>query len=715
MISRFPATSASRPPRPSVAGTGRWIHRVIPPTWCGGPRLFALLMLAWAAMAGRADPAEPWVAHVDAMGNDASPGTAVEPFRSLARALEAAARRPPGPGTIRLRAGIYRIGETIPITAEHSGPTIGRLTIEGQPGTVLGGFLPVPAGAWSRPDPETLARLPEGARPHALALDLAMVGQGSPGEFSRRGFNAVEREKIAPWLLYAGERRLTLAQWPDDGTARPEAVIERGPTRDGEGSAQFYDHGGAFRFRHPRLSQWAAEKDLWLEGVLCQDWVWSFNRIDSIDPSTGAVRLAFGEVDGIRMEEWMHPWFRVVNALCEISRPGEYHLDAGAGRIIAWPSEPAEVWQENARLLRAEPPLVHIRGAADLIFAGLIFEGSRGHLLQADDTRDLAIDRCSFRHAAGYGAVLDGMRIAIRDCQFEDLGAGGLILSGGNEVKLENSGHRVEYCDFRRLAWWNRVFRPAIMLGGVGHHVHGCRFEDLPHMAIEVKGNNFIIEENLFRRVCTGFRDMGAIYLNLGENPLRRGTIVRANVFTDIGRQGGRRSAVYIDNGTNGVLVRDNLFDGIGGEAGDWTVMVHGGDHNTIEGNWFIDCPLPFHMNFFFNTWGKEMYPRVRESWEKQLSAPEAAARLAAYPELKDFLTTDRVTPGHNVFRNNRFRGREGDTPAFTVSGGPSERLQSSGNEEDHSPSLPPQAGIWDKVLRSSGPRDMGSKSTVTP
>lgn len=657
-----------------------------------------------ASMGPAAAAPDEWVVHVDALGNDASPGTATEPFRSLERALDAAAARPTGAGTIRMNAGNYRVGGTIVIQGKHCGPGRGKLVIRGEVGTVLSGFLPVPAGAYSLPDKAMLARLPEEARKHARVINLSMVGDGSPGEFSRRGFNAVEIEKIAPWLLYSQGRRLTLAQWPDEGTARPEAVVERGPTRDGEGGEDFYKRGGAFRFRHPRMPIWSAEKDLWLEGVLCQDWVWTFNRISGIDAAKAEIRLAYGEVDGIRMEEWMHPWFRITNALCEISRPGEYHIDTAKRRMVFWPPGPDKEWMENTRVLGAEPPLLHLRGAADMLIENVVFEGSRGHLLQGEGASGFEVSRCDFRDAAGYGAVVEGRAITFRDCRFEDLGAGGILLKGGDEVKLENSEHLVEHCAFRRLSWWNKVFRPAIMLEGVGHVVRGCLFEDLPHLAIEVKGNGFRIERNLFRRTCTDFRDMGAIYFNLGENPLRRGTVVRDNVFTDIGRHGGRRSAVYIDNGTNGVLVQGNLFERIGGEEGDWAVMIHGGDHNIVDGNGFSDCTLPLHVSFFFNTWGKDMYPRIRKQWEKLLSAPEAGARLNAYPELKDFLATDRVTPGNNTFRNNRFAYTGRQKVPFTVEGGPVERLQVSGNKEDPL-GAPSGRQVWDEVMKTSGPR----------
>ena len=667
-----------------------------------------------AAPGSAAESRDSWVVHVDARGNDASPGTAAEPFRSLARALRAAAERPKGNGIIHLNAGKHRIGKTVVIDGKLSGPERGKLTIRGEQGAVLSGFLPVPAAAFSRPEPATLARLPEDARAHARVIDLSAIGDGDPGELSRRGFNAVEIEKIAPWLLYCNGQRLTLSQWPDAGTARPEAVIERGPTRDGEGGPDFYKRGGAFRFRHARMEAWSREKDPWLEGVLCQDWVWTFNRIARIDVAKSEVRLAYGEVDGIRMEEWMHPWFKITNALCEISRPGEYHLDTAGKQMVFWPQGREEDWLNNTSVLAAKPPLLLVRGAEDLLIERVDFEGSRGHLLQAEGVERLVFSRCGFRDAAGYGAVVDGQAITFRDCHFEDLGAGGILLRGGDETSLKSSEHLLEHCSFRRLSWWNKVFRPAVMLEGTGHVIRACLFEDLPHLAIEVKGNNFLIERNLFRRNCLEFRDMGAVYFNLGENPLRRGTVVRENVFTDIGRQGGRRSAVYIDNGTNGVLVQRNYFDRIGGQEGDWTVMIHGGDHNIVEGNSFVDCILPLHVNFFFNTWGKEMYPGIRMDWEKILSAPEAAPRIAAYPELKDFLSTDRVTPGNNIFRNNRFSHGGDDRDSFTVGGGPQDRLKVSGNERDPLGTVSGSQVVAD-VSRDAGPRPMGSNSAVTP
>ena len=414
----------------------------------------------------------------------------------------------------------------------------------------------------------------------------------------------------------------------------------------------------------------------WLDGILSQDWVWSFNKVQSIDPAAGTLTLRYGEVNGLMLEDWLHPGFHATNAICEITVPGEYHLDTNRRHILFLPPEPGDSWKTSARLLHAPGPLLDIKDASGLTISNLALEGSRGPLVHATGIDNLTLSRLAFRHAAGLGISIAGANASITDSTFIGLGAGGIHLTGGDEATLKPSGHRITHCTFRDTSWWLPVFRPAIMPEGVGHEIHACLFEDLPHMAIEAKGNNFLIHENVFRRTCLAFRDMGAIYFNLGENPLRRGSIIRDNIFSDIGRGGvtgppGKRCAVYLDNATNGVAVTGNLFRDIGSAPDDWTVMNHGGDHNTVTGNLFTGCPLPYHMACLFATWGKDLLPGFRKQWHETLTAPAAAPRLAAYPELATFLTDNRVHPAHNSFSGNTIVPHAPGSPVFTVNGGP--------------------------------------------
>ena len=54
---------------------------------------------------------------------------------------------------------------------------------------------------------------------------------------------------------------------------------------------------------------------------------------------------------------------------------------------------------------------------------------------------------------------------------------------------------------------------------------------------------------------------MGAIYMNLGSNPLKRGSVIHHNFFHGIGA-GDRplTQGVYADDGTMGVAVHSNVF-----------------------------------------------------------------------------------------------------------------------------------------------------------
>jgi|GEM_PF-4171914 len=214
-------------------------------------------------------------------------------------------------------------------------------------------------------------------------------------------------------------------------------------------------------------------------------------------------------------------------------------------------------------------------------------------------------------------------------------------------------GQSVDRCVFSKNAWWSRIYRPALELNGVGQVVGNCTFEDQPHMAIELKGNNFIVENNIFRRITTGFVDMGAVYFNLGENPLRRGSVVRNNFFDDIRSPLGKRCAVYLDNATAGVRVEGNLLRNVGQGPDDWAVMVHGGGHNKVLNNVFLDCPLPCEVAFFLATWGADMVPDYQKKWAAVSSAPDAAVRMRAYPEMKNFAEEDHIRPPGIVVSGN--------------------------------------------------------------
>jgi len=638
------------------------------------------LLLLPLLMAGSA-AASSWV--VAPTGNDRAIGNAAAPLATLAEALRRAARRTDGDSDILLKAGTYPMLATAEINATHASASMGVLTVHGEDGAVLSGFRSVPASAWKKLDTATNNLLRPEVKGQVIQAALSAVGPGDAGHLSRRGFNVAEVRQTPPALLFVNGAPLPLASWPDVGAAPPGMILATGPTRDGADSKNFYKKGGSFIFNNARMTNWAKEKNLWVDGTFGYDWEWSFNGIKTINRFLQSITLTDGEVSGLLNLSYLHPGFRVVNAVSEISLPGEYCLDSTKKRIVILPPAAGDGWKNTATMTWSAVPLLTVNGAQGVNLTNLTLEGARdGLMVIKGSAHDVALQSVNLRRNGGDGLVADGAHITLTDCTIEDCGGYGVKLTGGTPATLAPSNHSVTRCVFQRNAWWSHVFDASLELDGVGHQVTDCQFLDLPHMAIEVKGNDFLIENNLFRRTCRDFRDMGAIYFNLGEDPLERGTVVTGNFFDDIGGAGGNRSAVYLDNATMGVTVQGNLFRHIGATADDWTVMVHGGGHNKVANNVYLDCPLPNEVAFMFATWAVDQLPAYEQEWTAALTASDAAFRINTYPDLATFSTEDHVhPPGISVADNLVFYSGIAPTyGALRVEGGTAVNAGDSGN-----------------------------------
>jgi len=619
--------------------------------------------------------AETWV--VAPTGDDKKKGTADAPLKSLHEALRRVGSRSSGSAEIVLKPGKHGISETCKL-----GPKHGNLLIRGEAGAVLSGFRNVPTDAWKKPDPETLKSLRPEVRDKVLALSIGTLGGGDPGHLSRRGFNLAGALECPPALLFVNGQAMPLASWPDEDTVKPGKIIDPGPVLTPDRVAEFYKSGGTFGFDSDRLAAWASEKDLWVDGVFGNSWEWSFNRVRKVDVGKRTITLAQGEVSGLLDKEWLKPHFRVSNALSEISAPGEVWYDFEGKRLMFYPPDGGDGWKATAAMSWTEGPLLRVAGAENVRIEGLVLGGARDGLMEIRDSKKIVVTGLRFGLNGGDGLVVKDASVSLSGCRFEGCGGRGAFLSGGDEAGLKSSGQSAERCVFSENAWWSRIYRPALELNGVGQVVDNCIFEDQPHMAIELKGNNFLVENNIFRRITTGFVDMGAVYFNLGENPLRRGSIVRNNFFDDIGSPEGKRCAVYLDNATAGVRVEGNLLRNVGRGPEDWAVMVHGGGYNKVLNNVFLDCPLPCEVAFFLATWGVDMVPDYQKKWAALPSDPDSAVRMRAYPEMKDFAKEDHIRPPGIVVSGNVTLS-SGPAPAnsgLMVRGGTMDRVQAADN-----------------------------------
>ncbi|HLL89169.1 MAG TPA: right-handed parallel beta-helix repeat-containing protein, partial [Tepidisphaeraceae bacterium] len=197
----------------------------------------------------------------------------------------------------------------------------------------------------------------------------------------------------------------------------------------------------------------------------------------------------------------------------------------------------------------------------------------------------------------------------------------------------------------------------GVVLNGVGHVVRHCHIHDADGRAVSFPGNEHLIELCRIERVCTSGDGVGAT--GLGRNPSERGTVLRHNLFADIGVEPNNVTSVYLDDGTSGVTIHGNLFfraaTGVYG-----CVFMNGGSDNTITGNLFVDSKAGANPSDCFHSWGADRTVAwtapetgdytIRLKQEIDHTHPAWAAR---YPELVRFFDDDPATPKRVVVSGN--------------------------------------------------------------
>lgn len=545
--------------------------------------------------------------------------------------------------TINLRAGVYRLTGTFALEAQDGGtkaaPMVYRAyrneevrLIGGQEVT---GWQPVTEAA-------ALARLDPAARGHVLQTDLCAQGLTDYGRLTPRGFS----RPVTPAALelFFQDRPMTLARWPN-GDAW--ATLQGAP----KGA-----EGGVFTYEGDRPARWTQAEDAWVHGYWTFDWADTYEKIAAIDPARHEIATvpphgAYGYAPGRR--------FYALNLLEELDTPGEYYLDRKTGLLYFWPPAPLTEGKTVVSLL--ESPLITIRNAANIRLRGLILEATRGAGIEVSDCRDCLVAGCTLRDiGTGAVSISGGQRCGVQSCDIYETGDSGVSLSGGDRKTLTPGSHYVVNCHIHHPSRWDRTYRPAIGIDGVGNRATHNLIHDGPHNAILMSGNDHLVEYNDISRVCTQTGDAGAIYM--GRDLAQRGTILRYNHLHDIGPtlqadQAGRYTevmAVYLDDCFCGVTVQGNLFERAGR-----SIMIGGGRDNTIENNLFIDCRPAIHVDQRGKGWAARYFVpngewRIYEHLQEvPYNRPPYSDR---YPHLADILSDDPPAARYNrILRNIRY------------------------------------------------------------
>ena len=642
------------------------------------PLIVFLILLTWCHSAGAL------TLYVSPSGNDTMQGTREKPLASLDEAL-LRLRGKAEEREIVLLSGTHLVRKAVHVGTGDSGLPGRPLKIRGEGGNVsLSGYLSLPAAGWSKvTDSGDLQRIKApGVCDRLMRFRFHDVDRPKLGRLSGRGIAAGGEGRVPPAMLYLGGSRMRLARWPNAGTISVSPVVGVLPDVRVKGEQRGSSGGGGIvRIESHRPGRWKNPVDIWVNGILGNDGEWGFTRIETINAEGNEIKVDPAGVSSPFAGRKNPPAFFFENVLEELDEANEYFIDAARGLLFFLPPPNDADWASATRLSWSEEPILRIDGGRYIELSGFRVEGTRADGIVVKEGLNVLLEDITVRQCGGDGVVLNGRDIRVKGLVAEDIGGRGMVLRGGDPVSLKASGNMVINSRFVATGWWNPAWHPAMELVGVGHQVRDCIFSDLPHMAVQFTGNDFLIERCWFHRTCRNPQEMGAIYARLGIQPHMRGTVIRGNLFQDIGRwKEEPGAAICLADGTMGVSISDNVFHRVGSGKTSRTILIDSGAYVTVENNTFIDCPVPFCLQFMPPVAGAG---ERMAAWRSLLASDSTRKHRARYRPLADFFGEDREFPDTNSFSDNRIANGRMQLltgKGYIVSGGAEEKLNTSGN-----------------------------------
>jgi len=576
------------------------------------------------------DGNDNWSGHLatpDADGKD-GPFATLERARDEIRNLKQAGEMPDGGVTVEIRGGVYQREQPFVLSAEDSGSNDAPVTYRARRGEevrltggkVVTGFQPVT-------DPAILERLAPEARGNVLQADLKALGVTDYGEVKGGGLE-----------LFFENKPMTLARWPNEGFVRIADLIESDTVnvRGTKGSKI-----GKFMYEGDRPKRWAGENDVWVHGYWFWDWSDQRHKVESIDLEKRIIAVVppyhgYGYRKG--------QWFYGLNILAEIDTPGEWYLDREAGILYFWPPTAIEEGQPTVSVAKA---LVIMQDVSHVTLEGLTLEVARGTAITMTSGTHSRVVGCTLRNLGSWAVrISGGAHNGVIGCDIYETGDGGIAMSGGDRKTLSPAGHYAENNHIHHYARWNRMYKAAISMSGVGNRISHNLIHNAPHMAISFSGNDHLMEFNEIHSVCYESNDAGAIYS--GRDWTMRGTVIRHNFMHHInGFEGRGCVGVYLDDMFCGTTIYGNVFYKVTRAA-----FIGGGRDCVVENNIFVDCNPALHIDARAMGWAS--YHVNTTMTDRLLAMPyQNPLWSERYPELVNILENEPAAPRGNIVARN--------------------------------------------------------------
>ncbi len=527
-------------------------------------------------------------------GNDSNPGTAEAPLKTLERAKEVLKSADiDGAVTVWFREGTYEITDTVKFTSEDKSNVLYRSYPDEK--VVFSGAKAI--SGWN----ETVIN-----GVNAFVTDIEI---NSEEDYFRS--------------LFKGNKRLPRSNYPQEGYFKIADPLSE-ETVAPEWSPEFFMHSLSFMAHTSDVLDFANAGDV--DVRVMHFWCDELLPVHSVNTETGRIETTKPSSMTLRVDD-NYIFENVKEAL---SLPGEWYLDRAEEKLYYIPEEGDTV--ENTVLYAGRTEqLMIFDGAENISFRGINFEftdwdhvSGQGFAGAFDSAHPLYQNMkyesvhpqaafeipaaiyicgssgvnftdCHFENISNTAIKFDkaSENCDVTSCMFNEIGANAVFIHGDFVVPATTKNINVRDCHINR---YGRIFNNAIgvlLTHAIDCNITNNEIHDGWYTGISVgwnwgyadnPTNNINISNNLIYNIGNGWlSDMGAIY-TLGIQP---DTVIRGNVIYNVGCDEGRYGyggwGVYLDEGSSGILVENNLVY----DCSSQTFHQHYGKDNIVRNNIF--------------------------------------------------------------------------------------------------------------------------------
>ncbi|MBT3276219.1 MAG: right-handed parallel beta-helix repeat-containing protein, partial [Spirochaetales bacterium] len=467
--------------------------------------------------------------HISPAGNDAWSGRSSDtdgqdgPVSTLVRGRDIVREILSSPShgriTVSVHAGEYRLGETLDFIEKDSGLPEAEVTWQAVQGEKIAvtGSIPIDSiGPAPGPVPAGVLKADFNVNKIPTIPDIEPRGQ-------------------PPLLLFHNGTELKMSSWPPQGWLNITDVPQENgtPIHEGLDRERRFDnvpigrHYGKICYSSARPGNWKESDEILLHGYWTWDWNDSFQTIAQIDKDKKIVYLK------PPYHNYGYTWnqrFRFLNILEELTVPGTWCYSRKDGALYLQPPADEDSGAYTAAVVRT--PLIRMQNCSDLTIRGFTFAESLGAGVKASACRRIRIEGCNFTHLGDNAVEIEGRENTILSCDMHDLGAGGIILDGGDRKNLEPGGNLAENNHIYDFSKWVRTYKHGIKTNGVSNSIRHNLIHDAPQEAGYFTGNEHVFEYNEIHSVGSETGDVGAIHT--GRDWTWRGTVLRYNYIHNL-------------------------------------------------------------------------------------------------------------------------------------------------------------------------------------